>query len=104
MNRRRIAIGQGLLTIFVAGSMLLATVQTEVSAEDSSGKQKSNGKVVADLERIPVYFEENRGQFHKKVRYLAHGTSGYDLFLTGTDAVYVVRNQESRVESGEWRA
>ena len=46
---------------------------------------------------IPVYFEENKGQFDKRVKYFARGTSGYSLFLTATEAVYVLR--QSRVQS-----
>ncbi|MEZ5424331.1 MAG: hypothetical protein R2682_14720, partial [Pyrinomonadaceae bacterium] len=40
-----------------------------------------------------AYFEENVGQFDEKVKYLARGAGGYDLFLTATDAVYVVHEQ-----------
>src|SRR5690606_33372552 len=40
-----------------------------------------------------AYFEENVGQFDEKVKYLARGAGGYDLFLTATDAVYVVRER-----------
>jgi hypothetical protein len=38
-----------------------------------------------------VYFEENKGQFNDRVNYFARGTNGYDLFLTSTESVYVVR-------------
>ncbi|MEZ5426413.1 MAG: SBBP repeat-containing protein [Pyrinomonadaceae bacterium] len=40
---------------------------------------------------IPVYFEQNNGQFDKRVKFFARGTSGYSLFLTATEAVYVLR-------------
>ena len=42
---------------------------------------------------IPVYFEANRGQHDQRVRYTARG-KGYTLFLTATDAVYVLGNPE----------
>src|SRR5690606_12989683 len=48
-----------------------------------------------------AYFEENVGQFDEKVKYLARGAGGYDLFLTATDAVYVVHERE-QAPAGPW--
>ena len=81
-----------LMSLLVTGNSL---VLTEVSAENA-GNQVSKESAVENLGNLPVYFEENLGQFHEKVRYFVRGTSGYDLFLTGTDAVYVIRSGESR--------
>ncbi|MBS1793240.1 MAG: SBBP repeat-containing protein [Acidobacteria bacterium] len=53
----------------------------------------ANERAIENLGRTNVYFEENRGQFNSKARYFARGTSGYDLFLTDRDAVYVVRER-----------
>jgi hypothetical protein len=41
---------------------------------------------LATLERLPLTFEENRGQAHGAVRYLARGP-GYQLFLTPAERV-----------------
>jgi hypothetical protein len=46
--------------------------------------------VSRSLAALPVYFEENQGQFDEKVLYFARGTNSYNLFLTVTEAVYVV--------------
>jgi len=51
-------------------------------------------------ESLPVFFEENRGQRDARVRYFSRG-AGMEMFLTATEAVYVVRspripNAESR--------
>lgn len=49
--------------------------------------------------RGTVYFEENRGQFDGKARYFARGASGFDLFLTATDAVYIVTEKQKEEEA-----
>ena len=41
---------------------------------------------------LPVFFEENRGQRDSRVKYFSRG-AGMDMFLTETEAVYVVRSQ-----------
>ena len=61
----------------------------------------SNETPNSKTDNLPVYFEENRGQFNEKVRFYTRGTNDYSLFLTATDAVYVLSSQESRVESRE---
>ncbi|MEQ1643084.1 MAG: SBBP repeat-containing protein, partial [Pyrinomonadaceae bacterium] len=53
--------------------------------------------------RSPVYFEENRGQKDGRVRYFSRG-AGMEMFLTATEAVYVIRSRESKVESLESKA
>ncbi len=41
-----------------------------------------------------IFFEENCGQFDKRVKYKAQGTSDYTLFLTDTGAVFVLLGAE----------
>lgn len=48
-----------------------------------------------------VYFEENRGQFDKRARYLARGGST-TLFLTSTEAVYVLNSPGSKRQSSKF--
>ncbi len=43
-----------------------------------------------------IYFEENKGQFDKKVNFFARGTKGFNLFLTSTEAVYVISDTFSK--------
>jgi hypothetical protein len=40
--------------------------------------------------RLPLRFEENRGQTDQRVKFLSRG-NGYSLFLTSTDAVLKLR-------------
>ena len=39
---------------------------------------------------MPSFFEANIGQHDKNVKFKAHTATGYSLFLTATDAVYIV--------------
>lgn len=48
---------------------------------------------------VPAFFEANMGQHDPAVRFKARARSGYSLFLTATDAVYVV--PEKKQKSGE---
>jgi hypothetical protein len=53
-------------------------------------------QVEQKLGGIPVYFEENRGQQDKRVKFMTRG-GGTQMFLTATEAVYVLRSHDSRV-------
>src|SRR3954468_8960324 len=43
--------------------------------------------------QLPVSFEPNRGQLDSRVKFAARG-GGYAVFLTATEAVFVLRGQE----------
>ena len=45
-----------------------------------------------------VYFEENRGQFDKSVRYISR-VNGQTIFLTANEIVYVLQSPKSKVQS-----
>ena len=63
--------------------------------------QTKNPQVDKSFGNIPVYFEQNNGQFNDKVKYFARGTSGYSLFLTATEAVYVLQSSKSQVSGSK---
>ena len=46
--------------------------------------------------RLPLSFEENRGQTDPRVKFLARG-SGYALFLTPTEAVLKLRRRDCHI-------
>ncbi len=77
------------MTIMIPG---LSKVRVNASRTDFKSGQVSGS--------LPVYFEENRGQRDGRVKYFSRG-AGMEMFLTATEAVYVVRSGESRVERGE---
>lgn len=50
-----------------------------------------------------IYFEENRGQTDKKVRFLSKGT-GYQFFITEEEAVFVLKKAQDTAKKGDERA
>ncbi len=57
--------------------------------------EPSMEKVKTSMGRSSVEFEENRGQFDQRVRFVARG-AGSTVFLTATEAVYVLPVPEHR--------
>ena len=78
----------------ISSKAVLCLVAVAALAATATLLQWPNGTSAAPKAKQPaastVYFEENRGQFNDRVRYLVHGTTGYSLFLTNTEAVYVI--------------
>ncbi|MCZ6479418.1 MAG: SBBP repeat-containing protein, partial [candidate division NC10 bacterium] len=54
----------------------------------------TKARIVEAYGKLPLSFEVNNGQTDAQVKYLARGR-GYTLFLTGTEAVLVLKNQPS---------
>jgi len=54
-------------------------------------KPASQARVVAAYGKLPLSFEANQGQSDPRVRFLSRGR-GYGLFLTGGEAVLVLRS------------
>ncbi len=74
--------------------LLLAVFAAAGNAEP--GRKPVHSRPAPASIRLPLSFEENRGQTHPSVRFTARGT-GYALFLTDTEAVLRVRRPEKRV-------
>jgi hypothetical protein len=51
----------------------------------------------SDYGKLPLYFEENRGQADRRVSFLARG-AGYDFFLTPNEAVMVFTKSDKGAE------
>ena len=58
----------------------------------------TKARIVEAYGKLPLSFEANHGQTDAQVKYLARGR-GYTLFLTGTEAVLVLKNQPSAVSN-----
>lgn len=84
---------------------LLTTVTTTVFVGARSGNKETSqteppdptpvdepikAKVAERFGRLPLSFEENEGQVDGAVKFLSRG-SGYELFLTGNEAVLLLR-------------
>ncbi|HEV2348695.1 MAG TPA: SBBP repeat-containing protein [Terriglobia bacterium] len=53
--------------------------------------------------KLPLAFEQNRGQVNSRVRFLSRAP-GYNLFLTGDEAVLVLRKGKSKIKSQKSKA
>src|SRR5260221_14417234 len=69
---------------FFAAFTLPAAAATDARVSESYGK-------------LPLYFEANRGQTHKDVRFLSRGP-GYNLYLTANEAVLVLSKPNADVK------
>jgi len=89
------------------GSALVRMPVAELASEIQVAGRPSRERLAASFMRLPLRFEENRGQADGQVKYTARGL-GYALFLTPTEAVLTLRGpQESEArsqKSGELRA
>ncbi|MEJ7849437.1 MAG: SBBP repeat-containing protein [Pyrinomonadaceae bacterium] len=88
-----------LATFLISTTMMVIGMDTNKTGLHTKVSAKvSKETAVSNMGSLPVYFEENKGQFNEKVRYFTRGTSGYSLFLTATDAVYVLSSKEHKIE------
>ena len=86
-------------SIFLSYSLLIAVLLPSFA---SSLKETTKPEIQTDnnksdtneiLNDSSIYFEENRGQFDSRVRYISRSPNGQTIFLTASDIVYVVQNQ-----------
>jgi hypothetical protein len=73
----------------IVGLTLLAAPGVGMAADTRSGA-KPPVRLVADYGKLPLSFEANQGQTDPRVKFLSRGR-GYGLFLTGDEAVLVLR-------------
>ena len=64
-------------------------VSTQPATTLSAAQKEDSARGYA---KLPLAFEVNQGQTESEVRYLAHGL-GYQLFLTGQEAVLTLRQR-----------
>ena len=65
------------------------------ASETRAVDEATRARVSEAYNRLPLSFEENRGQVDKEVKYLVRG-SGYTLFLTPTEAVLALRQNDPK--------
>ena len=85
------------LSVCGLAPLLWSENQTSVQSLDEDARASSDHGVLQGRRaygRLPLIFEENRGQTDSRVRYVARGP-GYTLFLTSTEAVVRLRGPDS---------
>ena len=65
-----------------------SAVADQVTAAQPNAAAKT--RIAEQFGKLPLSFEINKGQIDESVKFLSHGT-GYDLFLTATEAVLKVQ-------------
>jgi len=60
-----------------------------------AGAQAANPRIVESYGRLPLSFEANQGQTDSRVKFISRG-SGYNLFLTSTEAVLSLQEPPAR--------
>jgi Beta-propeller repeat len=87
-----------MLVLMLACSQLVLTPARASTPIDAVG-----ARIVAGYGRLPLTFEQNRGQTDSKVKFLARG-AGYAVFLTPAEAVLKLRpSQGAERDSGVLR-
>ena len=59
--------------------------------------QAAHARVIQGYGKLPLHFEANQGQTDAQVKFISRG-SGYTMFLTGNEAVMVLRKSEQEAE------
>jgi Calx-beta domain/Beta-propeller repeat len=101
---RRLSVILALFGMTLGILFPLNSVQRVAASEKTVAPVEIQKPDAAQVEKklggIPVYFEENRGQQDKRVKYMTRG-GGTQMFLTATEAVYVLRGQEPKGGHGD---
>jgi Ca2+-binding RTX toxin-like protein len=71
----------------MAAGLLGGITSAEPSSQSAPVGEEERARVLKEYARVPLSFEENRGQTDPRVRYLTRGR-GYTLYLTGQEAVF----------------
>lgn len=67
-----------------------------VNMPKSSVTPEQRAATLQAYAKLPLSFEENKGQTDARVKYMAHG-NGYSLFLTSTEAVLSLNNAGAKI-------
>lgn len=94
-NRVVLVLGTVCLLATFAGAILVTAQKddnspsTPASVDQSTAtplNTEARARIAENFGKLPISFEINKGQVDQSVKFMAHGT-GYDLFLTSTEAV-----------------
>ncbi|MCX7640313.1 MAG: SBBP repeat-containing protein [Pyrinomonadaceae bacterium] len=68
-----------------------------LSAETSTVVSKNETEILEKVTQLDSYFEENRGQFNPKARFLVRGIHSSNIFLTSRDVVFLFTEDRKRL-------
>jgi hypothetical protein len=85
------------------GVVLLCSAATLCAAASHSSTPVNPAAITARYGKLPMRFEENRGQTDRQVKFLSYG-QGYSMFLTSTGAVLSLQSTASFTRPDEHAA
>ena len=87
-----------LLLLVAAAILMQASERTKTVPTAEQGATEL--RVAEAYGKLPLSFEANRGQTDRRVKFLSRG-SGYNLFLTPTEAVLTLQNPKSEIQKSQ---
>jgi hypothetical protein len=82
---------------------VLAPSGTQAAPKTGAADEATKARVSAAYNKLPLRFEENRGQVDTQVKYLSRGSAS-TLFLTKTEAVLMLHRGESKEQAAKAEA
>ncbi len=89
-----LVFGMGLVTT-THNSSSPVSKKSQTASKVAQPNQTALLKLNQNHGHIPLYFEPNEGQFDPQVKFLSRG-SGYSLFITPAEAVFVLKRGEGK--------
>ena len=101
MRARQVGVvGVLLMGLCLAGRVAMAHTGMEALPIPGIKPSPASHPVAAQMLGLPFQFEANHGQVDDQVKFLARG-KGYTLFLTPTESVMVLSQQEAKVPASD---
>jgi hypothetical protein len=93
MHFLRFLLRKQVLSVLMLGISLPLSAQ-EIALISPVNSPAQKAKIAENYGKLPLSFEANSGQTDKSVKFLSRG-GGYELYLTGTEAVLALRHPVS---------
>src|SRR5688572_10237177 len=98
-KRKAVQVLNGVLIVVVIGVLPVAALADQPKASEPTLHSIANAR--AAYGHLPLNFEANQRQTDSRVKFISRG-DGYNLFLTSTEAVLVLKTTEGvMVHAGE---
>ena len=97
MRRKTLALSSAITLLVAPGITVQTFAQHPQLSSASKTAPKAQTNILDQYGKLPLSFEANHGQTDSKVKFLSRG-HGYSLFLTGSEAVIVLKKTAPKTE------
>jgi hypothetical protein len=97
MRRKTLALSSAITLLVALGITVQTFAQHPQLSSASKTAPKAQTNILDQYGKLPLSFEANHGQTDSKVKFLSRG-HGYSLFLTGSEAVIVLKKTAPKTE------